>query len=161
MTRIFPASTRSWTASKDIDEARVSRHTPPLDVASLRIEWNALREEARSLAPGLPSGESIGQLWAQLKNEASAQDPTVFEMPSMLAVSAAGKLPTGMRWLSASSKAAASRTALLSGPLCSSITPGRLLTSARSGFITCHRPATLTLRAGTCASRSSHQSVRP
>ena len=35
-------------------------NTPPLDVASLRQEWRAIREEARSLAPErLPSGEAL------------------------------------------------------------------------------------------------------
>jgi hypothetical protein len=86
-------------------------NTPPLDVASLRKEWNALREDARSLAPAnLPSRESIEQLWTQLKNESATQDRSVFEMSSMLAVSAAGRIPDGVRWLSASAKSAASRT---------------------------------------------------
>jgi hypothetical protein len=91
-------------------------NTPPLDVASLRKEWNALREDARSLAPAsLPSRESIGQLWTQLKSESAQQDRSVFEMSSMLAVSAAGKLPDGVRWLSASAKSAASRTGQVFG----------------------------------------------
>ena len=86
-------------------------NTPPLDVASLRKEWNGLREDARSLAPAnLPSRESIEQLWMQLKNESATQDRSVFEMSSMLAVSAAGRIPDGVRWLSASAKSAASRT---------------------------------------------------
>ena len=91
-------------------------NTPPLDVVSLRDEWHALREDARSLAPGsLPSRESIEQLWTQLKNESANQERSVFEMSSMLAVSAAGKLPDGVRWLSASAKSAASRTGQVVG----------------------------------------------
>jgi len=112
-------------------------NTPPLDVASLRVEWNALREEARSLAPAsLPSGESIGQLWTQLKHEASAQDRTVFEMSSMLAVSAAGKLPAGVRWLSASSKAAASRTGEVVGAALLDYYARTLADIRQVGFIT-------------------------
>jgi hypothetical protein len=86
-------------------------NTPPLDVASLRREWAALRDDARSLTPSsLPSRESIAQLWTQLKTESAQQNRSVFEMSSMLAVSAASKLPDGVRWLSASAKSAASRT---------------------------------------------------
>jgi hypothetical protein len=91
-------------------------NTPPLDVASLRKEWNALREDARSLTPAsLPSREAIGQLWTQLKTESVRQDRSIFEMSSMLAVSAAGKLPDSVRWLSASAKSAASRTGQVFG----------------------------------------------
>ena len=91
-------------------------NAPPLDVASLRREWAALREDARSLTPAsLPSREAIGQLWTQLKSESARQDRSVFEMSSMLAVSAAGKLPDSVRWLSASAKSAASRTGCVFG----------------------------------------------
>jgi hypothetical protein len=91
-------------------------NAPPLDVASLRREWAALREDARSLTPAsLPSREAIGQLWTQLKSESARQERSVFEMSSMLAVSAASKLPDGVRWLSASAKSAASRTGSVFG----------------------------------------------
>jgi len=91
-------------------------NTPPLDVASLRREWAALREDARSLTPAsLPSRESIGQLWTQLKSESARQNRSIFEMSSMLAVSAAGKFPDGVRWLSASAMSAASRTGQVFG----------------------------------------------
>jgi hypothetical protein len=91
-------------------------NTPPLDIASLRTEWQALRDEARLLAPSsLPSRESIEQLWTQLKSESAKQDRSVFEMSSMLAVSAAGRIPDGVRWLSASARSAASRTGQVVG----------------------------------------------
>src|SRR5262245_10737255 len=49
-------------------------NTPPLDVAGLRKEWQALREEARTLPPAsLPAGDAIGQVWAQLKSESVRQ----------------------------------------------------------------------------------------
>jgi hypothetical protein len=86
-------------------------NTPPLDVATLRQEWQALRKEARSLAPAsLPSGESVTNLWMQLKAEAARQDRTIFETSSMLAVSAVKSLPDGARWLSTSAVVGASRT---------------------------------------------------
>jgi hypothetical protein len=86
-------------------------NTPPLDVATLRQEWQALREDARCLAPAsLPSRESVANLWVQLKAEAARQERSVFETSSMLAVSAVKSLPEGARWLSASAVVGASRT---------------------------------------------------
>src|SRR5262245_40447257 len=65
-------------------------NTPPLDVAGLRSEWNALRNEARQLQPAsLPTWEAISAVWAQLKTEAARQERSIFETSSMMAVSAA------------------------------------------------------------------------
>jgi hypothetical protein len=84
---------------------------PPLDVASLRAEWEAIRTEARSIPrASLPSTETIRGLWLRLTEEASRQQTTIFETSSMLALSAAGRLPEGVRWLSASTRVAASQT---------------------------------------------------
>jgi hypothetical protein len=86
-------------------------NTPPLDVPTLRQEWHALREEARTLAPAaLPSRETVVTLWTQLQAEASRQERSIFETSSMMAVSAVKALPEGARWLSASAVVGASRT---------------------------------------------------
>lgn len=86
-------------------------NAPPLDVPTLRREWQAIRREAGSIAPAnLPSRETIGGLWTQLRQESARQNRSVFEMSSMLALSAVGKLPDGLRWLSASATLAAGRT---------------------------------------------------
>ena len=86
-------------------------NTPPLDVATLRQEWHALRDEARTLAPSsLPSRETIGSVWAQLRAESARQGRSVFETSSMMAVSAVKALPESARWLSASAVVGASRT---------------------------------------------------
>lgn len=54
-------------------------NTPPLDVAGLRQEWDALREEVRGLqSPGLPSRDTISHVWNQLKKESERQDTTIF-----------------------------------------------------------------------------------
>jgi hypothetical protein len=82
-------------------------NTPPLDVEALRKEWAAIRVEARSIPPDtLPSAESIRQLWSTLAEESERQNKTIFETSSMLAVSAAGRIPDGLRWLSASTRVA-------------------------------------------------------
>ncbi len=86
-------------------------NTPPLDVADLRKEWNAIREEARGLpAASLPSRETVSHLWAQLKSESARQQRSVFETSSMMAVAAVRALPDGVRWLSASARVGAART---------------------------------------------------
>ena len=90
-------------------------NTPPLDVAGLRKEWEAIRKEARGLPPAsLPSRETISDVWAQLKAESARQDRSVFETSSMLAVAAARSIPDGVRWLSASARVGATRTGHMS-----------------------------------------------
>jgi hypothetical protein len=85
-------------------------NTPPLDVASLRKDWEEIREHARSLSPAkAPSADTVLQLWQQLKAEAAAQERSVFETSSVLAVSAVRSLPEGARWLAASAKVGAAR----------------------------------------------------
>ena len=88
-----------------------SINTPPLDVAALREEWRALREEARGLTPDrLPTGESLIGVWTQLKAESARQEKSVFETSSMLALSAVRSAPQGARWLGASAMVGATRT---------------------------------------------------
>jgi hypothetical protein len=84
-------------------------NAPPLDVPALRAEWQALRNEARSLQPpGFPSRESLTGLWQQLNTEAASQNRSVLETSSMLALSAARGLPDRVRYLSASARVSAS-----------------------------------------------------
>lgn len=86
-------------------------NTPPLDVAGLRNEWRAIRDQVRGLPPAsLPSLDTISNLWAQLKAESARQDRSIFETSSVMAVSAARALPGGARWVSASARAGATRT---------------------------------------------------
>jgi len=73
-------------------------NTPPLDVATLRQELAALREESRALQPaGLPTGAAVVGLWTQLQAESVRQQTSVFQTSSTLAVAAvqAGVTVTG------------------------------------------------------------------
>jgi hypothetical protein len=89
-------------------------NTPPLDVEGLRKDWEAIRDDARTLAPSsLPGGEAIGQLWTQLKAESARQQRSIFETSSLMAVSAVRALPGGVRWLSASARVGTARTGQL------------------------------------------------
>lgn len=86
-------------------------NTPPLDVAGLREEWAAIRKEARGIQPAsLPSRETVGAMWAELKAESARQDRSVFETSSMVAVSAVRAFPERARWFYASARAGAART---------------------------------------------------
>ena len=86
-------------------------NTPPLDVAGLRAEWEAIRTEARMLRPAsLPTGEAIAGMWNELKAESERQHASIFETSTMMAMSAARAVPDGLRWLSASAGVGAKRT---------------------------------------------------
>jgi hypothetical protein len=86
-------------------------NTPPLDVAGLRKEWEAIREEARGLPPAsLPSRDTIGHVWTQLKAEAARQDRSIFETSSVMALSATRALPGNVRWFVASARVGAARS---------------------------------------------------
>ena len=88
-----------------------SVNTPPLDVTALRHEWRVLREHARAIPPAkLPSGTAVRELWRSVTEEAQRQGRSVFEISSMAALAAAGRVPDGVRWLSASAVAAAGHT---------------------------------------------------
>jgi hypothetical protein len=91
-------------------------NTPPLDVAGLRKEWDAIRADARNLqAASFPSRETIDHLWSQLKTESARQDRSIFETSSMMAVSAVRAVPDSVRWLSASARVGAMRTGSVFG----------------------------------------------
>ena len=93
-----------------------SINTPPLDVAGLRREWTALREEVKGLTPdNLPSRDSIRQLWTDLTAEAARQERSVFETSSIMAVSAVRAVPEGVKWLSASTVVGVKRTGQVVG----------------------------------------------
>jgi hypothetical protein len=94
-------------------------NTPPLDVASLRKEWTAIRSEAGRLRPAsLPAPQRITGRWEEIKEESVRQRRSIFETSSVLAVSAVRAFPTTARRFSASARVGAKRTGqLLSGAI--------------------------------------------
>jgi len=84
---------------------------PPLDVASLRREWNDLRGEFPRLPKSrLPSIAALERLWSDLVHSAAEQDRSVFALCSALAISAAGRTPANLLWLSRAAGVAMKRT---------------------------------------------------
>jgi hypothetical protein len=89
-------------------------NTPPLDVAGLRQEWAAIRNEARALKPSdLPPPKAIENQWGEIKQESARQGRSIFETSSVMAVSAVRALPGKARWLSASVRVGAAHTGKL------------------------------------------------
>jgi len=60
-------------------------NTPPLDVPALRREWAALRQLPR---PSLPGFQTVRASWETLLSTAREQDRSVFELSSLIALSA-------------------------------------------------------------------------
>jgi hypothetical protein len=89
-------------------------NTPPLDVEALRQEWTAIREHVRGLKPSQrPVPEQIQEHWLQLTHESARQGRSVFEISSVMAISAVRALPAKARWLSASARVGARQTGKL------------------------------------------------
>jgi hypothetical protein len=91
-------------------------NVPPLDVAGLRKEWEALREDVKALpSASLPSRETLSAMWTDLKTESARQNRSVFETSSLMAVSAVRAIPSGVRWLTASTRVGVTRTGQIVG----------------------------------------------
>ncbi len=89
-------------------------NTPPLDVTALRQEWTAIRDHVRSLKPNQrPIPEQIQEHWLRLTHESARQGRSVFEISSVMAISAVRALPGKARWLSASARVTAAQTGKL------------------------------------------------
>ena len=86
-------------------------NTPPLDVASLRQEWQSVRRDLSKIPPkNLPKLENIRSVWTGLQKEAARQNRSVFELSSVMAMSALSSLPKKAQWLSTSARLAAGKT---------------------------------------------------
>ncbi len=86
-------------------------NAPPLDVAGLRREWSAFREAVAKIPPrNLPSVGFLGQHWEQLKAEAAEQNRPVFELSSMMAISAIARVPVTLLKLARASNRAVWRS---------------------------------------------------
>jgi hypothetical protein len=86
-------------------------NTPPLDVEGLRSEWAELKREAASIpAPRKPSVDGIQASWNDLREEAKRQERSVFELSSLMALSAVARLPEDVLRLSRGASRAAGRT---------------------------------------------------
>lgn len=89
-------------------------NTPPLDVKSLRQEWNGLRADLARIPPKqMPGGQTLRDLWQEIEQEAGRQNRSVFQVSSLMAITAMKSVPERARWLSASARSAARKTGTL------------------------------------------------
>lgn len=89
---------------KTAGRAATTFNTPPLDIAGLRKEWTAMREQVKTIPRlELPAADAVWNSWKELKREAEVQKRPVFEMSSLMALSA-------VRWVGLSATLAAQRT---------------------------------------------------
>ena len=87
---------------------------PPLDVAALRQEWQALKEAARTIPPlSLPSPDVVRGQWEELKRAAAGQQRSVFQLSSLIAISTVRAVPENLMWLSRCARTATRRTGQL------------------------------------------------
>jgi hypothetical protein len=88
-------------------------NTPPLDVAGLRADWEAIRRDIAAVP--LPPAAALERLWRELQAEAVAQGRSVFELSSLMALSTLRSAPEGVVWLTRSTVLAARRTGQILG----------------------------------------------
>lgn len=89
-------------------------NAPPMDVEGLRKEWAAFRKSIAKIPPrNLPSAELVRRHWDELKLEAAAQNRSVFQLSSIIAVSAVAHAPETLLRLARAANRAAWRTGQL------------------------------------------------
>lgn len=115
---LMPADAQPSTMDQVLDalEASAGRaaeaiNTPPLDVAALRTEWAAVREPLRAMP--LPGIETLERQWRDLRATALEEGRSVFELSSLMALSAVTRLPGQFVWLGKSTRAAARKASQL------------------------------------------------
>jgi hypothetical protein len=86
-------------------------NAPPLNVAALRKEWAAIRRDFSRIPPKqLPRIEVLGNLWKEIRETAQKENRTVFQVSSLMAMSALNTVPEKARWLSAAARTAVRKT---------------------------------------------------
>jgi hypothetical protein len=89
-------------------------NAPPMDVAGLRKEWATFRRSIAKIPPrNLPSAELVRRHWDELKAEAAAQQRSVFQLSSIMAVSALAHAPETLLRLARAANRAVWRTGQL------------------------------------------------
>ena len=111
-------------------------NTPPLDVATLRQEWQSVRRDLARIPPAkLPPIDSLRSIWTGIAVEAERQNRTVFQVSSVMAMAAIADVPNKARWISASARLAAGKTGSIVAEILLDHYQATLAQIRESGFI--------------------------
>jgi hypothetical protein len=84
---------------------------PPINVPGLRLEWETLKAELKSIPPNrVPALDRLERTWQALRISAQTQNRTVFAVSSLMAISTLSHVPANLLWLSKATRSAARRT---------------------------------------------------
>ena len=84
---------------------------PPMNVAALRLEWETLKTEIKSIPPNrIPALDRLERTWDALRVSARTQNRTIFALSSLMAISTLSHVPANLLWLSKATRSAARRT---------------------------------------------------
>lgn len=101
---------------KTSDRLAVTLNLPPVDIPSLRREWEQLKEDVQSIPPkNVPAMEKIEGVWERMRRSSVEQGRSVFTVSSLMAVSAVSHVPANVLWLSKAARSAARRTGKVLG----------------------------------------------
>jgi hypothetical protein len=101
---------------KTSDRLAVTLNLPPVNIASLRREWEQLKQDVQSIPPkNVPAMEKIEAVWERLQRASEEQGRSVFTVSSLMAVSAVSHVPANLLWLSKAARSAARRTGKVLG----------------------------------------------
>jgi hypothetical protein len=118
------------------DHMATTLNMPPVDIASLRREWEKLREEARTIPPKrIAALTQIQAVWDNLRRTAREQGRSVFGLSSLLAISTVTHVPANVVWLSKAASSAVRRTGKVLGEAVLDHYTNALDEIARTGFV--------------------------
>jgi hypothetical protein len=122
---------------KTSDRLAVALNLPPVDIPSLRREWDKLKEDVKSIPPkNVPAMDRIEAVWERIRRSAREQEKSVFTVSSLLAVSAVSHVPANVLWLSKAAGSAARRTGKVLGEAILDHYVETLSEIAKTGFLT-------------------------
>jgi hypothetical protein len=109
---------------------------PPVNVPALRKDWEGLKVAARAIPPKkLPALPAIERIWGRIADSAREQQRSVFAVSSLMAISAASRLPDNVLWLSRAARSAARRTGRVFGQVLLDHYTQTLNEMSRTGFL--------------------------
>ncbi len=84
---------------------------PPINIPGLRLEWQTLKTDLRSMQPHrIPALDRLERTWQELRVSAQTQHRTVFALSSLMAISTLSHVPANLLRLSKATRSAALRT---------------------------------------------------